>query len=222
MPVNAKPALSLGVSAQSFPIGSMDARVVALMRCVLALSAMVIIALDPTDPGRLVYLTYATILVYLLWSAASVRGAGRRAPQLLPPRHEHGVDVGFSAFLAGLTLGAGSVYFFVFLFAILVASFTRGFWEGLRVTVASTLLFQIAVYAFPASALVNDLDRILVRPFYLLALGFMIAYWGGHETLHRRRLRLLQEINNQWNPRFGHDHAVGTNLERTLEFEVNS
>ena len=218
MPVNAKPALSLGVSAQSFPIGSMDARVVALMRCVLALSAMVIIALDPTEPGRLVYLTYATILVYLLWSAASVRGAGRRAPQLLPPRHEHWVDVGFSAFLAGLTLGAGSVYFFVFLFAILVASFTRGFWEGLRVTVASTLLFQIAVYAFPASALVNDLDRILVRPFYLLALGFMIAYWGGHETLHRRRLRLLQEINNQWNPRFGHDHAVGTNLERTLEF----
>ena len=217
MPVNAKPALSLGVSAQSFPIGSMDARVVALMRCVLALSAMVIIALDPTEPGRLVYLTYATILVYLLWSAASVRGAGRRAPQLLPPRHEHWVDVGFSAFLAGLTLGAGSVYFFVFLFAILVASFTRGFWEGLRVTVASTLLFQIAVYAFPASALVNDLDRILVRPFYLLALGFMIAYWGGHETLHRRRLRLLQEINNQWNPRFGHDHAVGTNLERTLE-----
>ena len=213
-----KPALSLGVTAQSFPIGSVDGRMIATMRCVLAVSALVIIALDPSEPGRLVLLTYATVLVYLLWSAASVVLAGRRPPEPLPPRHEHWVDVGFSAFLAGLTLGAGSVYFFVFLFAILVASFTRGFREGLRVTVASTLLFQVAVYAFPASALQNDLDRILVRPFYLLALGFMIAYWGGHEVLHRRRLRLLQEINNQWNPRFGHDHAVGTNLERTLEF----
>jgi len=42
----------------------------------------------------------------------------------------------------------------------------------------------------------------------------MIAYWGGHEITHRLRLRLLQEINNQWNPRFGHDHAIGSNLER--------
>jgi hypothetical protein len=160
-----KPALSLGVTAQSFPIGSVDDRMIAVMRCILALSALVIIALDPTEPGRLVLLTYATVLVYLLWSVLSVVLAGRRPPQPLPPRHEHWVDVGFSAFIAGLTLGAGSVYFFVFLFAILVASFTRGFREGLRVTVASTLLFQIAVYAFPPAAVQNDLDRILVRPF---------------------------------------------------------
>lgn len=218
MTATAKPALSLGVSAQSFPIGSVDARMISVMRCALAISALVIIALDPAEPGRFVLLTYASVLVYLLWSLAGTGLAWRRPPQPLPPRHEHWVDVGFSAFLAGLTLGAGSVYFFVFLFAILVASFTRGFREGLRVTVASTLLFQVAVYAFPASAVQNDMDRILVRPFYLLALGFMIAYWGGNEVLHRRRLRLLQEINNQWNPRFGHDHAVGTNLERTLEF----
>lgn len=218
MPATAKSALSLGVPAQSFPIGSVDARMIAVMRCVLAVSALVIIALDPSEPGRLVALTYATVLTYLAWSLASLWLASRRPPQPLPPRHEHWVDVGFSAFMAGLTLGAGSVYFFVFLFAILVASFTRGFREGLRVTVASTLLFQVAVYAFPASQLQNDLDRILVRPFYLLALGFMIATWGGHEVLHRRRLRLLQEINNQWNPRFGHDHAVGTNLARTLDF----
>ena len=212
-----QPTLSLGVTAQSFPIGSVDARMIAVMRSILALSALLIIAMDPTEPARLVFLTYASISIYFLWAAGSVLLAARRA-LTQPPRYEHWVDVGFSAFLVGLTQGTGSVYFFVFLFAILVASFTRGFREGLKVTVASALLFEIAVFAFPAPSPGIDLDRIIVRPFYLLALGYMIAFWGGHEVKHRRRLRLLQEINNQWNPRFGHDHAIGTNLERTLDF----
>ena len=212
-----KQALSLGSPVQSFPIGSVDARMIGVMRSILALSALLIISLDPTEPGRLVYLTYGSIIAYLLWSAAAVVRAKRRS-LTLPPRHEHWVDVCFSAFLAGLTQGTGSVFFFVFLFAILVASFSRGFREGLLVTIASVVLFDLAVLAFPLAHAVWDLDRVVVRPFYLLALGYMIAYWGGHEVTHRQRLRLLQEINNQWNPRFGHDHAVGTNLERALEF----
>jgi signal transduction histidine kinase len=212
-----KPTLSLGVTAQSFPIGSVDARMIGVMRCILALSALLIIVVDPSEPARFVALTYSSILVYFLWAATSVFLASRRSlPQ--PPRHEHWVDVCFSAFLVALTQGTGSVFFFVFLFAILVASFSRGFAEGLRVTLASVVLFELAILASPTHAAWADLERTVVRPFYLLALGYMIAYWGGHEVTHRRRLRLLQEINNQWNPRFGHDHAIGTNLERALDF----
>lgn len=212
-----KHALSLGTTDPAFPIGSVDSRMIGVMRCILALSALLIIAIDPSEPGRLVNLTYGSIIAYFVWSGALVFRANRRS-LTLPPRHEHWVDVGFSAFLAALTQGTGSVFFFVFLFAILVASFSRGFAEGLRVTLASVVLFCIAVLAFPQGGLAFDLDMIVVRPFYLLTLGYMIAYWGGHEVTHRQRLRLLQEINNQWNPRFGHDHAVGTNLERALEF----
>ena len=212
-----KHALSLGTTDPSFPIGSVDSRMIGVMRCILALSALLIITIDPSEPGRLVSLTYGSIIAYFVWSGALVFRANRRSLSL-PPRHEHWVDVCFSAFLAALTQGTGSVFFFVFLFAILVASFSRGFAEGQRVTLASVALFVIAVMAFPQSESAFDVDRLVVRPFYLLALGYMIAYWGGHEVTHRRRLRLLQEINNQWNPRFGHDHAVGTNLERALEF----
>ena len=217
MTPNDKHALSLGTTDPSFPIGSVDSRMIGVMRCILALSALLIIAIDPSEPGRLVNLTYGSIIAYFVWSGALVFRANRRSLSL-PPRHHHWVDVWFSAFLAALTHGTGSVFFFVFLFAILVASFSRGFAEGLRVTVASVVLFGIAVLAFPQDELAFDLDRMVVRPFYLLTLGYMIAYWGGHEVSHRQRLRLLQEINNQWNPRFGHDHAVGTNLERALEF----
>lgn len=212
-----KHAPSFVTTDPSFPIGSVDARMIGVMRCILALSALLIITIDPSEPDRLVSLTYVSIIAYFVWSGALVFRANRRSLSL-PPRHEHWVDVCFSAFLVALTQGTGSVYFFVFIFAILVAAFSRGFSEGLRVTIASVLLFAVAMVAVPQAGMAFDLDRFVVRPFYLLTLGYIIAYWGGHEVTHRQRLRLLQEINNTWNPRFGHDHAVGTNLERALGF----
>ena len=212
-----KHTLAFGIPAQGFPIGSVDARMIGVMRCILAVSALAIINLDPEDSRRFLALTSASVFVYLVWSAVSLAMATRRLP-LRPPRHEHWVDVFFSAFVVGLTQGSGSVFVFILLFAILVASFSRGFSEGLLVTCVSVLLLELTAVILGPAHEPFDLDRTLVRPFYLLALGYMIAYWGGHEITHRRRLRLLQEINNQWNPRFGHDHAIGTNLERALDF----
>ncbi|MFA6984940.1 MAG: histidine kinase [Arenimonas sp.] len=212
-----KHKLAVGLPVQTFPIGSVDARMIDVMRCILALSALAIGYVDSGESLSLVALSRISAFAYLVWSAVSLFLATRRS-LLRPPRHEHWVDVLFAALLLALTQGSSSVYFFIFLFAILVASFSRGFSEGLRVTCVSVVLFELAVLWFAPGAGTFDLDRTLVRPFFLLALGSMIAYWGGHEITHRRRLRLLQEINNQWNPRFGHDHAIGTNLERALEF----
>jgi len=212
-----KHKLAVGLPVQTFPIGSVDARMIDVMRCILALSALAIGYVDSGESLGLVALSRISAFAYLVWSAVSLFLATRRS-LLRPPRHEHWVDVLFAALLLALTQGSSSVYFFIFLFAILVASFSRGFSEGLRVTCVSVVLFELAVLWFAPGAGTFDLDRTLVRPFFLLALGSMIAYWGGHEITHRRRLRLLQEINNQWNPRFGHDHAIGTNLERALEF----
>lgn len=212
-----KHTLAFGVPARSFPIGSVDARMIGVMRCALAWSALAIVFVDPAGPGRFVGLVAASVIAYAVWSLAALALVARHR-QVQPPRYEHWLDVVFSAFMVALTQGTSSIFFFIFLFAILVASFSRGYSEGLRVTIASVLLFAVAGHWFTPLPMQFDLDRALVRPYYLLALGFMIAYWGGHEVTHRRRLRLLQEINNQWNPRFGHDHAIGTNLERTLDF----
>jgi signal transduction histidine kinase len=46
----------------------------------------------------------------------------------------------------------------------------------------------------------------------------MISYWGGHEIIQRRRMRILQEVSNQLNQRLGYDHAIKINLERLLNF----
>lgn len=63
-----------------------------------------------------------------------------------------------------------------------------------------------------------ELNRALIRPVYLFALGYMTAFWGGYEILPKRRLRLLQEVNNLWNPRLGVDPAIGANLDRLINF----
>jgi len=195
--------------------GSGDASMIALVRCILAFSGLAIIYIDPAQTARF---TYISLILYCAWSAVLLYIASRQGAPALPPRYTHWGDVLFSSFLVTLTQGASSIFVLLFLFAILAASFSRGFREGLLVTGASTVLFGF-VGAWFALETELEWDQILVRPVYLLALGYMIAYWGGHEIHQRRRLDILQQINsNQWNPRFGYDHAIGTNLERMLDF----
>jgi signal transduction histidine kinase len=214
--VTDKNTLAFGIPAQAFPIGSVDARMIAVIRCLLALTALALVQFDPVPEASRPLAARVLLGVFVLWGFASLWQARGRAQQL-PPRHEHWIDVAFSGALA-LLMPLSSSFFFLSLFAILVASFSRGFSEGLRVTCAAVLCFELATLLAMPPAGMPDLERTLVRPTYLLVLGYLIAYWGGNEITHRRRLRLLQEINNQWNPRFGHDHAVGSNLQRALEF----
>jgi signal transduction histidine kinase len=50
----------------------------------------------------------------------------------------------------------------------------------------------------------------------------MIAHWGGGRITLRRKLKLLQEISTNWNPRFGTNHAILINLDRLVEFHQGS
>ena len=58
-------------------LDTVDARMVALMRCVLTISGLTIIWIDPTEPARYVGLTYASLVVYCLWSVGLFLSAGR-------------------------------------------------------------------------------------------------------------------------------------------------
>lgn len=201
----------------ALPNGSVDVRMIAAIRCILAFSGLVIIYVDPTQPAIFSALTYSSLAIYGLWSCVLAIIAFRRDPSAPPPRDTHWGDVLFCAYLVTLTQGTNSLFFTFFLFAILSASFSRGIQEGLLVTGASVILFILASLWFEPEAKFG-FDQSLVRPIYLITLGYMISYWGGHEITQRRRMGIMQEVSNQLNQRLGYDHAIRVNLERLLNF----
>ena len=212
-----KHSFSLSTSNLSLPNGSVDVRMIAAIRCILAFSGLVIVYVDPTQPAIFSALTYTSLVVYGIWSCVLAIMAFRRDLSAPPPRDTHWGDVLFCAYLVTLTQGTNSLFFTFFLFAILSASFSRGTQEGLLVTGASIFLFILASLWFEPGAKFG-FDQSLVRPIYLLTLGYMISYWGGHEINQRRRIKILQDVNNQLNQRLGYDHAIRVNLERILNF----
>jgi signal transduction histidine kinase len=201
------------IGYQSAGLESVDDRMISLMRLILALSALLITYIDPLEPDRLVVVTYGSLLIYSVYGAIlyylSLRGGPR-----LPLSISHWIDVGCFLVLIALSSGTNSIFFFFFFFAILVASFRLGFKAGLRVTIISTFFFTLLGYATAPPESHFELNRFLLRPIYLLVLGYMIAYWGGREIKLKRRLNLLKEINLLANPSFGVSETIDALLKR--------
>lgn len=189
-------------------------RVVPAMRCVLAISALLITWLDP-EPAHFAELTRATAALYVLWCLALFAVAEREPARDWSPAGWW-VDVLTAAALIALTRDPASFYFFLFVFAIVVASFSRGYREGLLVTIASVALFVVSGIFTTQANDVQEVQRSLVRAACTFALGWMIAYWGGRELARRKRLHLLREIAEEWSPRIGADRALRSHLGRLL------
>ena len=200
-------------------IASVDDRMIGVMRLILASSALLIIYIDPSEPDRLVNVTYASLVLYIIFSATlyflSLLKPGRfeRLSTWAP-----WMDVGWYLVLVALSSGTNSIFFFFFFFPILVLSFCHGFKSGLQITIASAVLFIIVGYATAPAEPHFQLNRFLLRPVYLMVLGYMIAYWGGYEIRLKQRLQLLRDISTFSNPRFGIDHTVNWVMERLREF----
>jgi signal transduction histidine kinase len=199
------------------PLESVDERMIGAMRLLLALSALLVIYIDPSEPDRFVSVTYVTLALYSLYSGVLYYGAST-GRSLLPSGEAHWVDVCWYMVLIALSSGTNSVFFFFFFFAILTAAFRKGFVEGLRVTAASVFVFTVVGFATTPHDVEIELNRFLLRPLYLGVLGYMISFWGGSEITFKRRLALLKEVNTLSNPRFGVDQTVGSILERVRGF----
>jgi signal transduction histidine kinase len=198
-------------------VETVDARMLVVMRCVLAFSAFAIIWIDPSEPRRLVELTYASLAAYCVYSLV-LAFAARRAGWPAPDRALHWIDVLFYTYLVALTEGTSSIFFHFYFFAILVASFTRGFKEGISVALASFAAFTTVGIVFAPAGDEFELNRTLIRGVYLFAFGYLMSHLGGYEIALKRRLGLLRDINTQWNPRLGADRVIHANLERLRSF----
>jgi signal transduction histidine kinase len=193
----------------------MQYRGVPLLRLLLSASALAIIWFDPSEPDRNVSLTYGTLAAYTLYSAL-VYVAASVYKRTLPKTVAHWVDLAWHTVLVSESSGTNSLFFFFYFFDILVASLQVGAREGLRVTVASAILFTAAGMAFSDGAF--ELNRFLMRPLYLIVLGYMMASLGGLENRLRRRLTVLKEVTVLSNPRFGVDQTIASALEKLRAF----
>src|SRR4029453_3607286 len=88
----------------------------------------------------------------------------------------------------------------------------------MRVTLVATILFTGIGFAMAPAEPEFELHGFLLRPTSLFVLGYMIACWGGAETMFRRRLALLQDVSLLANPRFGGDGTFGALMERLRAF----
>ena len=213
------PAKSVAGSAEINDFGRIEtvqARVLVLARCVLAASALAFVLVDPSKFERMVWLTYASLGFYMLYTVF-VAMVSYRSGWPVPPRLLHWADAAFYAFLLSQADVAHSMFYLFFLYPIVVASFCWGLREGLLVTAMCCALFvTIGLVAAAHSGSVSGYTLIAVL--YLFAFGYMISWLGSYERLLWRRLALLKEINNLWSPRFGVDHVHGKHLDRLLEY----
>jgi signal transduction histidine kinase len=110
-----------------------------------------------------------------------------------------------------------NLFYYFFFFSIIVASFSWGLSDGLRLTLASAAIYTI-VRVLTATAGSFAIDDILLAPIGLLIFGYIIARWGGYHTELKNRLKLLKEVTIFSNPRFGIDRTIKAILESIRAF----
>lgn len=191
-----------------------DARMVARMRLVLSVSALLAVFVDPASLRGVDGSTWLLFCGYVLHSLVICFYSELEAP-FAQSKLIHWLDVCWYALIVLLTDGVHSAFFLFFFFAILTSSFRWGFEEGARVTLASVALFAACGMD---SATEQDLPRLLLRSTFILALGYMIIYWGRSKVELKRRLALLRAVSRVSNPRFGVDHTVTSILEKVQAF----
>jgi len=195
-----------------------DACMVARMRLVLSISALLVVFVDPASLRNVGGSTWLLFCGYILHSVVVCVYSELEAP-LSQSRVIHWLDICWFALIVLLTDGVHSPFFLFFFFAILTSSFRWGFEEGARVTLASVALFAACGMG---SATSEDLPRLLLRSTFILALGYMIIYWGRSKVELKQRLALLRAVSRLSNPRFGVDHTVTGILEKIQRFFVDS
>jgi len=196
-----------------------EQRTVATLRLVLATAALFVVWIDPIQPAQHASVLYALLSLYAAYSAALyARWLRARTRSRAFDRWAHWVDVAWYLVLTALSGGASSLFFVLFFFPVLVAAFRFGFASGIATTVVASLGITGVGLLVARSEPGMELNRFLLRPISLLAIGFAISSRGGFETLLQRRLALLKEIGRLSNPRFGTDRTIGDSLDRLREF----
>jgi len=195
-------------------LGGVTDRKLALLRLILTATALLIIYIDPTKPDRYIDLTYLSIVAFTLYSLFIYFAARRRTNfRATVMNRLVWIDIAWSTLLIAMS----SVFYFFYLFEIIVACSRGGKRLGLAVTAVSSILCICVGLVAPSSG-EFQLNRFLLRPLAIIALGYTLSDWGGTELALKRKLILLKVLSTVSNPRFGVDRTIDQILRSLLTF----
>lgn len=205
-----------GQPATGQRVASADAEVwmVFGMRVLLAVSALLTLYIGAGGVTLSRHWTWLIFAAYVLHSLTLLVIAGYRAGFWHGPR-VYWIDIAWYGLIIWASGGTASPFFSFFFFAILATSFRHGFDAGAKLTLGSVGVVAVSVLAAQGLA---TLQILLLRATFVLALGYMVAFWGGLAVDQRRRLALLRDVSRLSNPRFGVQHTLDSLMEKILRF----
>ena len=184
------------------------------MRGLLSISALLTLYIGPGGVKLAGSWTWLIFAAYVVHSLTLLVIACYRAGFWHGPR-VYWIDIGWCGLMVWASGGSASPFFTFFFFAILAASFRHGFDAGAELTLGAVCMAALSVIAAQGLA---SLHILLLRATFVLALGYMVAFWGGLAVDQRRRLALLRDVSRLSNPRFGVQHTVDSLMEKILRF----
>lgn len=191
-----------------------DLRLIAGMRVVLGTSSLLVVLLESMEAQVWITPIHLTLALYSLYGVVVYHLSVRRN-QLVAHKLIPWLDLFWYLPLVAFTTGPNSTFYYFFFFAIIVASFTWGLTDGLRLTLASAAAYTVvATLAGRPIAM----SRLMLAPIGLLIFGYIIARWGGYHTQLKKRLKLLKDVTVFSNPRFGIDRTIKAILESVRDF----
>ena len=195
-------------------------RALATARVIVALTSMVAVHVDPTDPAAYRHAAYMVLVGYTAWSAVISAGLRWRAANRYVVWAIHLGDILWPSLLCLFTDGADSPFFTLYLFALLAAAFRWGLWET-----AATSLASVGVLGLESVMLVQgpmiwrtlesgelEVNKFIIRCVYLLLAGLMIGYLAESE----KELRAENALVNRMLSRIRVDFGLSASLSSVI------
>src|SRR5690242_18305554 len=144
-----------------------DLRLIAGMRVVLGTLALLVVLLDPVESLHWPVPTYIALLLYSFYGLLIYHLSIRRNP-LVAHKLIPWLDLVWYLPLIAFTSDTNTIFYYFFFFSIIVASFSWGLSDGLRLTLASATLYTIVgLLTAPRDSQI-DLNHLLLAPIGLL------------------------------------------------------
>jgi signal transduction histidine kinase len=169
-------------------------RLIAVGRVVLAVSSLLAVWLDPTEPTKYAEIAYSLLVFYLLYSSLIAAVVLRSDP---PPNRQRlftqVFDLIFFSLFIYFTAGPASPFLIYFVFSLVCATLRWQRRGVLWTTLASlAVLLSIGLYF---STVVGDpsfrLYPLVIRGIYLAVIAVLLGYLGAHEEQTRREMSRL-------------------------------